>query len=356
MTRVVFKNVIKRYGNYVAVNNVSFEVEHKEFAVLLGPSGSGKTTILKLISGLEFPDGGEIWIGDRIVNKMPPKDRDVAMVFQNYALYPHKTVYENLAFPLKIRKVPKDKIDERVKSMAKLLGIENLLERKPGQLSGGEQQRVALGRALIREPKVWLLDEPLSNLDAKLRTYMRAELKKLQRELEITTIYVTHDQIEAMTLADKLIVLNEGVVQQIGSPRELYDRPANVFVATFIGSPPMNIIKSIVRIHGNSIYLDFGFGIIQLNRRYLEYLGNYDNKEILVGIRPEDIKISFEREENSLKAVVDIVESLGNSSILNLIFGKNTLVKAIYPGYFEEKMLGREIYVIFNPEKIKVFF
>ncbi|MBO3768814.1 MAG: ABC transporter ATP-binding protein, partial [Candidatus Brockarchaeota archaeon] len=243
MTRVVFKNVTKKYGNYIAVNNVSFEVEHKEFAVLLGPSGSGKTTILKLISGLEFPDKGEIWIGDRIVNKLPPKDRDVAMVFQNYALYPHKTVYENLAFPLKIRHVPKDEIDKRVKSIAKLLGIDRLLERKPGQLSGGEQQRVALGRALIREPKVWLLDEPLSNLDAKLRTYMRAELKKLQRELGITTIYVTHDQVEAMTLADKLIVLNEGVVQQIGSPRELYEKPANVFVATFIGSPPMNIMK-----------------------------------------------------------------------------------------------------------------
>ncbi|MEM2612148.1 MAG: ABC transporter ATP-binding protein [Thermoproteota archaeon] len=355
MTRVVFKNVTKKYGNYIAVNNVSFEVEHKEFAVLLGPSGSGKTTILKLISGLEFPDKGEIWIGDRVVNKLPPKDRDVAMVFQNYALYPHKTVYENLAFPLKIRHIPKDEIDKRVKNIAKLLGIDRLLERKPGQLSGGEQQRVALGRALIREPKVWLLDEPLSNLDAKLRTYMRAELKKLQRELGITTIYVTHDQVEAMTLADKLIVLNEGVVQQIGSPRELYEKPANVFVATFIGSPPMNIMKGVVRVHGDTISLNFGFGIIKLDKKYFEYPESYDNKEVLVGIRPEDIKISFGKEENSLKAVIDIVESLGSSSILNLVLDKDTLIKALCPGYFEEKMLGKEVYVTFNPEKIRIF-
>ncbi|RLE58654.1 MAG: sugar ABC transporter ATP-binding protein, partial [Thermoprotei archaeon] len=233
MAKVSVKDLLKKFGNVIAVNKISFEVNDGEFVVLLGPSGCGKTTTLRLIAGLETPDGGEIWIGDKLVNDLPPKDRDVAMVFQNYALYPHMKVYDNLAFPLRLRKLPKDKIDRKVREVAKLLRIDNLLDRYPRQLSGGQQQRVALGRALVREPHVFLMDEPLSNLDAKLRVYMRAELKRLQRELGITTIYVTHDQAEAMTMADRIVVMNEGKIQQIGTPSELYYKPANLFVAGF---------------------------------------------------------------------------------------------------------------------------
>jgi len=355
MSSVILKNVSKKFGKVMAVNDVSFEVKDGEFVVLLGPSGSGKTTTLRLIAGLEFPDSGEIWIGDRLVNKLPPKDRDVALVFQNYALYPHKTVYENLAFPLKVRHFSKDEIDIRVREVAEILRIEELLDRKPGQLSGGQQQRVALGRALIRQPKVWLLDEPLSNLDAKLRVYMRTELKRLQRELKITSIYVTHDQAEAITLADKVIVFNRGVIQQIGKPQELYNKPANLFVATFIGSPPMNTLKGIIYVKENNVFLDLGFGKIKLPNEYAGLLKAYHEKEVILGIRPEDIEILFEPRENSLKVIVDIVEPLGNMSILNLTSNKELNIKALYPGDFPQGMIGKELYMSFKPDRIHLF-
>jgi len=242
----------------VAVDGVSFEVKDGEFVILLGPSGCGKTTTLRCIAGLETPDEGEIYIGDRLVNDLPPKDRDIAMVFQSYALYPHMTVYDNLAFPLKMRKYPKDEIDKRVKEVARLLRIEDLLDRKPRQLSGGQQQRVALGRALVRNPQVWLMDEPLSNLDAKLRVYMRAELKKLQKDLGITTIYVTHDQAEAMAMGDRIAVMDKGKILQYDEPHVVYEKPANIFVAGFLGSPPMNFVDATIVERDSQIILDAG--------------------------------------------------------------------------------------------------
>ncbi len=355
MVDVILKNVVKKFGKVIAVDNVSFKAYSGKITVLLGPSGSGKSTILRLIAGLEFPDSGEIWIGDKLVNNLPPKDRDVAMVFQNYALYPHKTVYENLAFPLKVRRYPKEEIDRRVKEIARLLGIEELLNRKPRQLSGGQQQRVALGRALIRQPKVWLLDEPLSNLDAKLRVYMRAELKKLQRSQGITTIYVTHDQVEAMSLADRIVVLNKGKIQQVGTPHELYHKPANLFVATFIGSPPMNILKGYVKVHNERMYIDFGVGEIPVSDDFSELLKEYIGKDILVGIRPENIHISFEKVENSLKARVDVIEPLGNSSVVTLAIDKDTTIKVVYPEHLPEEKVGKEVYITFDQKRMHVF-
>jgi len=250
MARVELRNVTKKFGKVVAVDRASLVVDDKEFFSLLGPSGCGKTTLLRIIAGLEFPDEGDVLIDDRVVTRLPPKDRDVAMVFQNYALYPHMTAFDNIAFPLAVRRrelnLSKDEIRKRVVEVARLLNIEELLKRYPSQLSGGEQQRVALARALVRRPKVWLLDEPLSNLDAKLRIIMRSELKKLQKTLGITTIYVTHDQVEAMSMADRIAVMNKGRVLQVGTPDELYHKPADTFVATFIGAPPMNLIPCVL--------------------------------------------------------------------------------------------------------------
>ncbi len=332
MARVLVKNLVKRFGKVTAVDNVSFEVRDGEFVVLLGPSGCGKTTTLRLIAGLEYPDEGEIWIGDRMVNDLPPKDRDVAMVFQNYALYPHMTVYDNLAFPLKIRKMPREEIDRKVREVARLLQIEELLDRKPGQLSGGQQQRVALGRALVREPKVFLMDEPLSNLDAKLRIYMRAELKRLQRELGITTIYVTHDQAEAMTMADRIVVLNRGRIQQIGSPEELYYRPANVFVAGFIGAPPMNFLEASVEEHDGKLVLNTGVFRIELPERMAEALRAAGlPREVIFGIRPEHIEIV---EEGGYPVEVFVTEPLGGETIIDFKHG-DKILKIKYPGHFK---------------------
>ena len=243
MTSLRIEGLTKRYGNTNALDEFSLKVDSGQFMVLLGPSGCGKTTAVRCIAGLVNPTSGHIYIGDQMVNQLPPKDRDVAMVFQNYALYPHMTVYNNIAFPLKMRKVPKNQIDDKVRNVANLLDIEDLLDRKPKELSGGQMQRVALGRALVREPKVFLMDEPLSNLDAKLRTYMRTEIKKLQKKVGITTLYITHDQIEAMSMADQVAIMKSGLIQQIGTPGEVYQEPANTFVADFVGSPSMNFLK-----------------------------------------------------------------------------------------------------------------
>ena len=257
MAKVVFEHVYKKFPNgVIAVNDFNLEIKDKEFVVLVGPSGCGKTTSLRCVAGLEEASSGNIYIGDNIVNDVAPKDRDIAMVFQNYALYPHMDVYNNMAFGLKLRKFPKVEIERRVKEAAKILGIENLLDRRPKALSGGQRQRVALGRAIVREPKVFLMDEPLSNLDAKLRVQMRAELQKLHNRLKTTIIYVTHDQIEAMTMGDRIVVMKDGVVQQVGRPLDIYDNPNNVFVAGFIGTPPMNFMEGVLKQENNRLYVD----------------------------------------------------------------------------------------------------
>jgi len=354
LARVAVKELTKRFGKVVAVDKVTFEAKDGEFVVLLGPSGCGKTTTLRLIAGLEIPDSGEIWIGDRLVNDLPPKDRDVAMVFQSYALYPHMKVYDNIAFPLKIRKLPKQDIDRRVREVARLLRIEDLLDRYPRQLSGGQQQRVALGRALVREPRVFLMDEPLSNLDAKLRVYMRAELKRLQRELGITTIYVTHDQAEAMTMADKIVVLNEGRIQQIGTPSELYHKPSNLFVAGFIGAPAMNFIDSSCKEKDGKIILDAGYFELELPSDIADVVREKAlGSEVVIGIRPEHIRLAKPGEKGAFEVEVYVTEPLGGETIIDFRLGEQ-IHKIKYPGEIEV-MPGDKITIKFDLAYLHVF-
>lgn len=317
MARVVLEDVEKIYPNGVkAVDGVSLEIADREFIVLVGPSGCGKSTSLRMIAGLEEISGGQILIGDRVVNDVPPKDRDIAMVFQNYALYPHMTVYKNMAFGLKLRRVPRADIDTKVRHAAKLLGIGDLLERKPKQLSGGQRQRVAVGRAIVREPKAFLFDEPLSNLDAKLRVEMRAELKRLHRRLQTTTVYVTHDQEEAMTLGDRIVVMKDGIIQQVAGPLTIYDKPLNRFVAGFIGTPPMNFLTGKVIAADGGVCFDEGTCRILLPDRHKSVLRPYDQQPMVIGIRPESL--SFRAEEtwadkrNALPVRVSVVEPLGD--------------------------------------------
>ncbi|MEN6390171.1 MAG: ATP-binding cassette domain-containing protein, partial [Syntrophomonas sp.] len=292
MARVVMKNVMKRYANHVvAVRDFDMCIEDREFVVFVGPSGSGKTTALRMIAGLEDITEGEIYFDDLLVNNMQPKDRDIAMVFQNYALYPHMTVFDNMSFALRLKKTPKSEIRRRVNEAALALGIEDLLARKPRELSGGQRQRVALGRATVRQPRLFLMDEPLSNLDAKLRVQMRAEISRLHYHLQTTFIYVTHDQTEAMTMGNRIVVMNEGRIQQVDSPQRLYEKPANLFVAGFIGSPPMNLKETIVFKQNEGVYLKLGNSCINLpasQGQMVEKLG-YINKEIIMGIRPENM-------------------------------------------------------------------
>jgi multiple sugar transport system ATP-binding protein len=354
MARVAVKELVKRFGRVRAVDHVSFEVRDGEFLVLLGPSGCGKTTTLRLIAGLERPDAGEIYIGDRLVNDLPPKDRDVAMVFQNYALYPHMRVYDNVAFPLKIRGLPREEIDKRVREVAGLLRIQDLLDRYPRQLSGGQQQRVALGRALVRQPQVFLMDEPLSNLDAKLRVYMRAELKRLQRELGITTVYVTHDQAEAMTMADRIAVMNEGKIMQIAEPQELYSKPANTFVAGFVGAPAMNFVDVSVSFEGGAAVLDTGVWKIPLPGGTSKILAARGVAgEVVLGIRPEHIEVGKQPLPDAYEAEVFVTEPLGSETIIDFKHG-DAIVKAKHPGHFEAKP-GERIYVRLRMEHVHVF-
>ncbi|MBQ3061440.1 MAG: sn-glycerol-3-phosphate ABC transporter ATP-binding protein UgpC [Lachnospiraceae bacterium] len=292
MASLSLKNIQKTYSNgFVAVRDFNLEIEDKEFVIFVGPSGCGKSTTLRMIAGLEDITSGELWIGDKMVNDVEPKDRDIAMVFQNYALYPHMTVYENMAFGLKLRKTPKDKIDKLVHEAAKILDIEHLLNRKPKALSGGQRQRVAMGRAIVRDPKVFLMDEPLSNLDAKLRVQMRIEISKLHQRLETTIIYVTHDQTEAMTLGTRIVVMKDGVIQQVDSPDRLYSKPNNLFVAGFIGSPQMNFIECKVVKSGEDVVLMFGSHSVKVPDKKGKILvdGGYEGKTVILGIRPEDI-------------------------------------------------------------------
>ena len=295
MASLSLKNVCKVYPNgFVAVKDFNLDVADKEFIIFVGPSGCGKSTTLRMIAGLEEISSGELWIGDKLVNDVEPKDRDIAMVFQNYALYPHMTVYDNMSFGLKLRKVPKTEIDKLVHEAAKILGIEQLLDRKPKALSGGQRQRVAMGRAIVRNPKVFLMDEPLSNLDAKLRVQMRIEIQKIHQRLETTIIYVTHDQTEAMTLGTRIVVLKDGIIQQVDTPQNLYDKPCNVFVAGFMGSPQMNLINAKVVQSGEDVVLMFGGNTIKLPEGKAQKLieAGYVDTTVIMGIRPEDLNDS----------------------------------------------------------------
>ena len=327
MAKVELRGIAKVYdGNVRAVEDANIVVEDREFLVLVGPSGCGKSTTLRMIAGLEDISEGELYIDGELMNDIPPKDRNIAMVFQNYALYPHMSVYENMAFGLRIKKVPKDEIDRRVKDAAKILDIDKLLDRKPRALSGGQRQRVAVGRAIVRNPKVFLFDEPLSNLDAKLRVQMRAELSRLHQNLKATIIYVTHDQVEAMTMANKIVVMKDGRIQQIGSPLYLYNHPNNKFVAGFIGSPPMNFLTVKVLEDDASLVLDEGSFRIKPDVSHASYLKNYIGREIFFGIRPEDLTYTGSGGDNSFSVNVSVVEPLGADIHLLLNTGTQQLV------------------------------
>ncbi len=354
LARVVLKNVKKQFGKVIAVNKLNLEVKDREFLVLLGPSGCGKTTVLRCIAGLETPDEGEIYIGERLVNDLDPKERDIAMVFQTYALYPHMSVFSNLAFPLENAKVRKDEIKNRVNQVAKLLKIEALLDRKPKQLSGGQRQRVALGRAMIREPHVFLMDEPLSNLDAKLRVYMRAELKKLQKEVGITTIYVTHDQVEAMTMGDKVVILNEGTLQQVGTPDKIYFHPSNVFVAGFIGTPPANFFDCSLTKEAPYIF-DAGEFKYPVPDHLLKTVIEWPADSFVLGVRPQDVIVQKDAESKKdfVKAQLYVTEPLGDKQILDLNVG-DYLVKALVSPDFETET-AETLWIKFPPDKLYVF-
>ena len=338
MASVSLKNICKVYpGDIRAVNNFSMEIEDKEFIILVGPSGCGKSTTLRMIAGLEEITSGELYIGGALVNDVPPKDRDIAMVFQNYALYPHMSVYKNMAFALKLRKEPKAEIDSKVREAAAVLSIEHLLERKPKQLSGGERQRAALGRAMVRNPSVFLLDEPLSNLDAKLRTSMRSELIKLHRRLGTTFIYVTHDQVEAMTMGDRIVVMHNGFIQQIDTPQSLYDNPRNLYVAGFIGTPPMNFLEGVVEKSGGTFSFRINDSVLPLpyERAGCAKIAAYEGKTVILGVRPENLHIdpglSGGGAVGVLNVKIDLVEQMGSEIYLYAASCESNLIAKVPP-------------------------
>lgn len=339
MGELILKGIIKRFGKIIAVKDLGLEVKEGEFIVIVGPSGCGKSTILRLIAGLEEPTQGEIYLDGRLLNPIPPKDRDVAMVFQSYALYPHMKVFDNIAFPLRVRGYPKREIRGRVEEVSGILGILGLLDRYPRELSGGERQRVALGRAIVRNPKVFLFDEPLSNLDAKLRVQMRAEILSLHKRLKSTVIYVTHDQAEAMTMGDRIVVLKDGVIQQIADPVTLYEKPDNLFVAGFIGTPPMNLFKGIIT---RDLFFEGGIRV-KLPEDFIKYKG----KRITLGIRPEDISIG----KGGVWGKVELVENLGNLLYIHIRIGKEMVVvqgKRVYS-------TGERVRVDFDFKNVHLF-
>lgn len=357
MASVTYEHVYKRFGDVAAVNDLDIKIEDKEFLVLVGPSGCGKTTALRCLAGLEEITEGRILISDQVVNDVAPKDRDIAMVFQSYALYPHMSVFDNMAFGLKLRKVPKDEIKRRVQQSAEILGIEMLLDRKPRQLSGGQRQRVAVGRAIVREPKVFLFDEPLSNLDAKLRVETRANLSKLHQQLQTTFIYVTHDQTEAMTMASRIAVMNKGVLQQIDSPQNLYDRPGNLFVAGFIGSPAMNFFKSTLKKSDSKIFVDGGTFTVEIpqsrNNVYAPYIG----RPVIFGIRPEDIKDPNFAPPGIFAQPVDgnieVTELMGNEVFLYISTGDHNYVARVDPRTTAK--MGDKRQLVFNMDNMHLF-
>jgi len=357
MASVTYDHVTKKFGEVAAVNDLNIKVDDKEFLVLVGPSGCGKTTALRCLAGLEEITDGKIMIEDRVVNDVAPKDRDIAMVFQSYALYPHLSVFDNMAFGLKLRKVPKDQIKRRVEKAADTLGIMDLLNRKPRQLSGGQRQRVAVGRAIVREPKVFLFDEPLSNLDAKLRVQMRAEISKLHQQLQTTFIYVTHDQVEAMTMATRIAVINKGVLQQIDTPQKLYDSPSNVFVAGFMGSPAMNFFPGKLVREGGKLIVDADDFTLTVPSDHPKAYDAHTNKNIIFGIRPENIYdadfIPTNIHAEKVVARVDVTEMMGNEIYLYLVTGKNTFIGRVDPR--SKKRMGDQAQIAFNMDKFYLF-
>jgi multiple sugar transport system ATP-binding protein len=366
LTTLSIRNLTKRYGNLTALENFSLEIDSGEFMVLLGPSGCGKTTVLRCIAGLTDISSGEIYIGDEIVNKLPPKDRDVAMVFQNYSLYPHMNVYDNIAFPLKMRKTDKNQINDRVQEIASLLNINNLLKRRPKEISGGQMQRVALGRALVREPKVFLMDEPLSNLDAKLRTEMRIEIKKLQKKVAITTLYITHDQAEAMSMADNVAIMEAGKMLQLGSPQKVYNEPANQFVGSFIGNPPMNFLKfRVVRDEYMFLKLDNGYPDKNDNKSMVQVPGVLSTiidrtreENIVLGIRPKDITVLRNNEGFDglkLKGEVTYIELFGDDSVAELKLGQASLKISNVASRIDDLIIGKEAALGVKYDKINLF-
>ncbi len=355
MANVVMRGLHKKYDEVHAVIDVNLEIHDKEFVVLVGPSGCGKTTTLRMVAGLESITSGRILIDDTVVNDLAPMDRDIAMVFQNYALYPHMTVYDNMAFGLKMRKFERPEIRKRVQEAAEILGIEDYLKRKPRQLSGGQRQRVALGRAIVRHPRVFLFDEPLSNLDAKLRVQMRVELKKLHERLGTTAIYVTHDQVEAMTLGDRVVVMRDGWVQQVGDPLELYNQPANRFVAGFIGSPAMNFANVRIAAENGSLWAE-GDGIrLKVPGSTADRVGAHAGKEVTFGIRPEDLRIAGDADpaEMSIEAEVEVIERLGSEILLDVAVGPVTMVAAVEPTV-RAKVHDR-LRLAVNPDRLHFF-
>jgi multiple sugar transport system ATP-binding protein len=330
VAEIRFAHVSKVYGNDVtAVRDLDLEIGEGEFVVLVGPSGCGKTTALRMLAGLEEITAGEIRIGERVVNDLPPRERDIAMVFQNYALYPHKSVYENLAFGLRMRKVPKDEQKRRVEEIARVLGLAEMLNRRPAQLSGGQRQRVAMGRAIVREPKAFLMDEPLSNLDAKLRVQMRAEIARIQQALKVTTVYVTHDQVEAMTMGHRVAVMRDGVLQQVDTPQRLYDAPTNLFVASFVGSPPMNLMEATVAEEGRALVL--GDAEVDLPADVTAErpaLAGYAGRRIAVGIRPEDVREASGWDGARLSGRILLVEALGSEQLVHIEIAAKPLERA----------------------------
>ena len=339
MATIRLENIVKKYGNFEAVHGISLNISHHEFVAFVGPSGCGKSTTLRMIAGLEEISAGTIWIGPKVVNNLPPRDRNISMVFQNYALYPHMNVFNNLGFGLKIAKQPQKTINKQVQKAAEILGLEDLMERMPSELSGGQRQRVAMGRAIVRQPEVFLFDEPLSNLDAKLRVQMRIEIKKLHQKVKTTVVYVTHDQVEAMTLADRIVVMKNGYIEQVGTPMEIFNHPCNTFVASFIGSPPMNLIPAIMQ-DGKLVFSDsIAFSLPQSLAQSLA--NNIRNgQKVVVGIRPDDLTLEGHgivqnKQTVSLRLKVELAELLGTETILYTQIGK-------------QKILGK----MFNPRKI----
>ncbi len=357
MASVTYDHVYKRFGDVIAVNDLNIHIDDKEFLVLVGPSGCGKTTALRCLAGLEDISEGRILIGDQVVNDVAPKDRDIAMVFQSYALYPHMTVFDNMAFGLKLRKTPKQEIKRRVENAAQILGIENLLDRKPRQLSGGQRQRVAVGRAIVREPKVFLFDEPLSNLDAKLRVETRANISKLHQQLQTTFIYVTHDQVEAMTMASRIAVINKGILQQIDTPQTLYDKPDNLFVAGFIGSPAMNFFNASLRRDDGKLYVDGGSFSVQVPENRVNTYAPYVGKPVIFGIRPEDIHNPTYAPPGIIaqpvESVVDVTELMGFEISVYLKSGDHSFVARVDPR--SRYHMGDKVQVVFNVDNMHLF-